>query len=327
MRIAVAYNAPTQGAGPAETDVLQQVAAVESALARLGHEAVQMPCTLNLEALVAALDRERPALVFNLVEALAGTDRLAPLVPCLLDARGIPYTGTGSNALAATIDKVSVKSCLRAAGLPTPDWFVAPLPASADCSGRFIVKARSEHASIGLGDDAVVDVAGPAQLACHIARKADAFGIAFFAERFIEGREFNIALLADDASEVRVLPPAEIDFSAFAADKPRIVGHDAKWEPASFEYNATPRCFEFEASDAALLRELRELSRRVWALLGLRGYARVDLRVDDLGKPWILEVNPNPCIAPDAGFAAALEAAGLSFEEAVARMLQAAASD
>ncbi|MGA2035451.1 MAG: hypothetical protein ABSG68_24650, partial [Thermoguttaceae bacterium] len=119
-------------------------------------------------------------------------------------------------------------------------------------------------------------------------------------------------------------PPAEIDFSAFPPGKPRIVGHRAKWEADSFEYQGTPRRFDFPAEDRPLLDRREELARACWRLFRLRGYARVDFRVDGRGQPWILEINTNPCLSPDAGYAAALAQAGISLEQAIGRILLAA---
>ena len=118
-----------------------------------------------------------------------------------------------------------------------------------------------------------------------------------------------------------MLPPAEIDFAAYPEHMPRIVDYRAKWVVDSFEYANTPRCFDFAEGDADLLAEMAEICRRAWLLLGLRGWARVDFRVDGGNRPWILEVNPNPCIAPDAGFVAASERAGLTPAEVVGAIL------
>jgi D-alanine-D-alanine ligase len=123
------------------------------------------------------------------------------------------------------------------------------------------------------------------------------------------------------------LPPAEIEFINFATGKPRIVGHDAKWNESTMEYINTPRRFDFPLADRALLDELEALARRCWAAFDLHGYARVDFRVDNDGQPWILEVNANPCLSPDAGFAAALQQADLSFTDAVERIIADALRD
>ena len=144
--------------------------------------------------------------------------------------------------------------------------------------------------------------------------------IQHFAERFVAGREFNVSLLAE-SGDVRVLPPAEIDFSAFPPDKPAIVGYAAKWNAASAEYQQTPRTFDFSPTDQPLLTELARLAVACWRRFELRGYARVDFRVDRAGQPWILELNANPCLSPDAGFAAALLRDGVSFDQAVANIL------
>lgn len=328
MRVVVAYNEPADAAGTAEADVLEQVGAVERALVGAGYQTSALPCTLDLAGFERALADLRPDVVFNLVEALGGTDRLALLVTLLLDARGIPYTGAGSRALALSADKVGAKDRMRRLGLPTPDWYVCQ-----DAQGNFpgegcyIIKARFEHASLGLDDHAVVQVADAGQLTQQIRARGKRSGAQQFAERYVAGREFNLALLASDTGPVQVLPPAEIDFSAFAPGKPRIVGYDAKWSSQAFEYHATPRHFDFPAADARLLDRLGTLATRAWECFAMRGYARVDFRVDEDGRPWILEINPNPCLSPDAGFAAALDAAGDSAEEMVRRLVSVAATD
>ncbi len=172
-----------------------------------------------------------------------------------------------------------------------------------------------------MDDAAVLRDVEAAELHEPLRRRAADSGRACFAEQFIEGREFNISVLAGPHGP-EVLCPAEIDFSAFPAGKPRIVGHRAKWQADSFEYHHTPRSFGFPPSDRPLLDRLRRLAEDCWTLFELRGWARVDFRVDGAGQPWILEINANPCLSPDAGFAAALQEAAIPFEDAVRRILE-----
>jgi D-alanine-D-alanine ligase len=136
----------------------------------------------------------------------------------------------------------------------------------------------------------------------------------------VPGRELNVALLATDRGP-RVLPVAEIRFEHFPADKPAIVGYAAKWHTDSFEYRNTVRRFAVEPELAAAAERL---ALACWELFALDGYARVDLRVDAEGTPWVLEVNANPCLSPDAGFAAALEEAGIAYPKAIAWLVEAA---
>jgi D-alanine-D-alanine ligase len=178
-----------------------------------------------------------------------------------------------------------------------------------------------EEASVGIDDASVVR--DPAALAGELARRARAYGGEWFAESYVEGREFNVSLL-DGPGGAEVLPPAEIDFVDFPEGKPRMVGYRAKWDDDSFEFHHTPRRFDFPASDTALLARLAEVARRSWQVFGLRGYARVDFRVDGAGTPWVLEINANPCLSPDSGFVAAAERAGLGCEALVGRILEAA---
>jgi D-alanine-D-alanine ligase len=318
VRILVLTNEPGEEAGVEERDVLAQRDAVAAALTRLGYETTCLGCTLDLAALQRQLTAARPDAVFNLVESLGGTDRLMPLATLLLEALRIPHTGAGTEAILATSNKPAAKARMRAGGLPTPDWLqldqsVVPFEPSED---RWILKPIWEHASFGMEDDAVVVAPNAAALAERLRDRERRVERPHFAERFVPGREFNLSLLAGE-----VLPPAEIDFSSYPVGKPRIVGRRAKWDAESFEYTGTPRRFDFPADDDPLLRELTQLALRCGDLFGLTGYARVDFRVDETGQPWILEINANPCLTPDAGFAAALERAGLGYEEGVRRIL------
>lgn len=325
MNIAIVHNQVGDHDAPDAKDVLQQAEAVTTALERLGHRVERLACTLDLEAMRAILTQRRPDLVFNLVEELGGHGRLIHLFPFLLDAMGIAYTGAPAEAILLTSNKTMAKERLRGAGLPTPAW-VGPWPENAarlggeSGQGRWIIKSLWEHASIGLGADSVVTTASTAALAGELQRRCPTLGGACFAEEFIDGREFNLSLLAGpDGPEV--LPPAEILFEGFGPEMLRIVDYQAKWEEDSHAYNHTPRRFDFDAGDNALLTRLQEIARRCWDAFGLAGYARVDFRVDGNGTPYILEINTNPCLSPDAGFAAAVERAGMDFAQAMARIV------
>jgi D-alanine-D-alanine ligase len=230
-----------------------------------------------------------------------------------------------------TSHKVLAKQRLAAAHLPTPPWIgpwpddVPNLPPTAldpagMPDGKWIVKSVWEHASIGLDETTHLLCDHADRAATLLQERAPRLGGACFAERFIDGREFNLALLAAPGGP-QVLPPAEILFEGYADQALKIVGYRAKWDSDSYEFHHTPRRFAFPPEDAALLARLRDLALQCWRLFGLNGYARVDFRIDAAGRPWILEINANPCLSPDAGFAAALDAAGISFAGAVERIL------
>lgn len=333
MRVAVVHNDVSRDSAPDAIDVLAQAAAVEKALAALGHAALTFPCSLDLAGARDRLNQMRPDLVFNLVESLDEHGRLAHLFPALLEAMALPYTGSPAVTLQLTTHKIMAKELLMASGLRTPAWR-GPYPAEplsllptaaarpANTHGdRWIVKSVWEHASFGMEEDALVSDLSEEEIGTVLRDRAPRLGGSCFAEGYIDGREFNLAVLAG-ATGPLVLPPAEIIFEGYDDHKPRIVGYRAKWAPDSYEYHHTPRRFDFPSADESLLGRLKADALDCWRIFGLGGYARVDFRVDPHGTPWILEVNTNPCLSPDAGFAAALTEAGASFPDAVQKILE-----
>ncbi|HYV89401.1 MAG TPA: D-alanine--D-alanine ligase [Candidatus Polarisedimenticolia bacterium] len=319
-KVAILYGAVAADAAPDEQDVLVEVETARAALAGLGFTPVVVPITLDLEAARQRLMHLRPALVFNLVESVEGQGRLIHLAPALLESLSLPFTGSGADAAYVTSNKPLAKRLMRAAGIATPDW-VEPGEARAirpAFSGPYIVKSVWEHASIGIDDSSIAADAG--RLSALIRKRQRRHGGEWFVEAYVEGREFNLSLIAD-AGGVELLPPAEMCFVDYPPGKPRIVNYAAKWEEASFEYHATQRRFEFPATDGPLLAQLEARAKACWHLFGLRGYARVDCRVDSAGNVQVLEININPCLSPDAGFAAAAARAGLDPHAIMRRIL------
>ncbi|MGA7674079.1 MAG: hypothetical protein WCA78_03430 [Rhizomicrobium sp.] len=320
MKVLVLHSDVPPDAPPDDLDTLIAADAIAKALASRGHEAPRAAFVEDLEKLRALIARHAPDVVFNLVEGIEGKGRLAYIAPRMLDEIGVPRSGTGAEALIATGDKPLSKRLFREAGIPTPDWSAPPGWEGLDAHARYIVKAADEDASLGLDDASVV--AG-SEVRARAEACAARYGGHWFAERYVDGREFNVAVLEEKGGP-RVLPMAEMTFEEWPSARPKIVGYVAKWDDASFESTRTVRAFGVEQREPALARALRELSERAWSLFKLRGTARVDFRVDETGQPLVLEVNPNPGIAPDAGFAAAADRAGLSYAELIEKIVLAA---
>jgi D-alanine-D-alanine ligase len=323
MKVIILHSEVGSCASTDEQDVLFQVEAVSQALRVMGHQAVALPFSLDLPSLSESLHRESCDLVFNLVETGGGQGRFIHLAPVLLDALKIPYTGAGTEATFLSSNKLAAKRILRAYRLRTPDWVglvESSLKGSFPPNARFIVKSVWEHASVGLEEGSVVSSRNLRGLRNEICKRLGELGSEAFAERYIDGREFNLSILSGRTGP-EVLPPAEIEFIGFAKNKPRIVGYRAKWDENTYEYHHTPRRFGFGKQDQPLLRTLKKNALRCWHLFGLRGYARVDYRVDRNGVAWILEINSNPCLSPDSGFTAATLEAGLCYEEVIARIM------
>ncbi len=300
---------------PDEIDTIVAAQAVAEALIAQGYAAEIIGLAPDLNAL-DALPARRPLTVFNLADAVNGDGRLAPMVPARLDALGLRYTGCGTSAWLETLSKIGTKLKLVHAGLPTPSW--SEDGSGLDPEARVIVKPVWEHGSLGLDARSVMRGRDAARA---IAERTLRWNTEHFAENYLDGREFNLALIEGPRGP-QVLPIAEIVFQGFE-EAPRIVGYDAKWEPESPAYIGTPRRFGLEEENPGLAAKLKTLALACWRLFGLSGYARVDFRLDAQGAPAILEVNMNPCLSPDAGFAAAAEEAGLAYEEMVGRIVEA----
>ncbi|WP_082176499.1 D-alanine--D-alanine ligase family protein [Pseudaestuariivita atlantica] len=304
------------GNTPDERDTVRTALAVRDALVSLGGQSWLVTLDQGADSL-DTLAAEQPDLVFNLVEAIDGLAGPAAAIPKALARRDLPFTGCGAEASWVCRSKVAQKVRMRSAGLPTPAW--SQNGASLARAPKVIVKSITEHASIGIEQSSVMSGRRAVQF---IADRMAQTGDPHFAEAFVDGREFALSLLETD-DDLRVLPPAETLFVGYGDDVHHIVDYDAKWVEDSHGYQNTPRRFDFPEADDALLEELQRLARACWDLFGLSGYARIDFRVDDTGQPWILEVNTNPCLAPDAGFMAAAAEAGLTFEAVIAKIVSA----
>jgi len=335
-RVLIAHNPVGDQDDPSTADVLAQVALVEDALAELGLPAVRKTAgdARSLEALRAKAQASgaQGTVVFNLMEAPAGSPYLHPGSAAFLEITGIPFTGSPAAALWLTTDKVATRAVLAAEGLPVPaggridladpevlDHVLARVPPP------WILKPACEDASVGIEGNPVCATREEAvELAARLAGRFPREPV--LAERFLPGRELNVSLLADPGKPggVEVLPIAEILFQDFPAGMPRVVGYEAKWLESSFAYIHTVRAFLDDPRDAVLVERVRRLAKRAWSACGLAGYARIDLRLDEDGEPYILEVNANPCLAADAGFMAAAGRAGLTPRQVVQRILGAA---
>jgi D-alanine-D-alanine ligase len=179
-----------------------------------------------------------------------------------------------------------------------------------------MVKPSREDASVGINDENVFYGSEPEILD----RFRDRWGEHFFIEEFISGREFNLSVMGGPAGP-EVLPPAEMLYRDYPAGKPNIMGYAAKWDENTFEYLNTMRTFDFPESDTPLLEQLKEISKQCWMAFKLRGFARVDFRIDRNNHPYVLEINANPCISPDSGFYNAALRKGYTFPQVIERIV------
>lgn len=327
MRIIVLQTQIREDSRIDDIDVLAQVKSVTQALEELGHEVLTRNFNMNLTNLAEELKGAETDLVVNLVESVEGKARLAHLAPTFLEFSQIQFTGAGSESTYLTTNKLLAKERMVVRGISTPQW-ASPKDIcrlKKEYHQEFILKSVWEHASLGLDEDSVIPGTAMEKMEEIYSTKKATFGGEWFFEEFIPGREFNVAVL-DGPQGPTVLPPAEIRFQNYQHNKKTVVGYRAKWAADSFESQNTIRSFTFDQHDEKLLRLLKTSTMECWNAFSLNGYARVDFRVDSLGKPFVIDINSNPCLSPDAGYQAALLQAEIPFVTAMESILFAAKS-
>ncbi len=304
----ILHNPVTNSSKEDELDVLNQAIFIETALEQLRYSSERTIFDLNTNNLITLIKKSEASVVFNLVETINESGRLSFAAPAMLELFEVPFTGSDAAAIFMTTDKIICKTILSFNKVDTPFW--AKHLADIDPEKYYITKPISEDGSVGIDDALIV-------------RGSDIKKIpkGYFAEEYIHGREFNISIIGGK-NEFRVLPPAEMCFSSeYYETKPRILGYKAKWDETSMEYQNTTRSFQFKDADAELIVELKKIAGKCWSIFGLSGYARVDLRVGADNRPKVIEINANPCIAPDSGFVAACNEVGLTNTEIIKRII------
>ena len=292
-----------------ELDVLDQVELISETLNTLGYTSQTLEYTLNNSLLYSSLKGNHVDVVFNLVETVNDSGRFSFVSAAMLELFRVPFTGSGAEAIFLTTDKLVCKTMLIFNSIKTPAW--ARDLAEVDPDIIYLIKPVSEDGSVGIEDSQLIQ-----------GRELKEIPEGYFAEAYIHGREFNISIIAGEET-FEVLPPAEMCFSdEFYKNKPRILGYKAKWDEQSMEYQNTTRSFQIKEADKKLSFELERIAGKCWRIFGIRGYARVDIRVGADGIPQVIEINANPCIAPDSGFIAACHEAGLKNTEIIKRIIQ-----
>ena len=299
---------------------LDEVDDLGRALHSQGHPVTNIPVyDSDLASCLRHFD-PREYIVFNGCESLPGIPFSEAMVAKILESLGFTYTGSTPEVLATGWDKAKVKKRLGSSGVPVPAWRIFT-SSEQDGWRKFpaIVKPAREHSSCGVSRESVV--LSHEKMLSRIAYVQHEFQQPAIVEDFIDGREFHVSLWGNQMMEM--LPPAEMDFSAFNEVQDRLCTFDAKYKPDSRAYEKI--CVRIPAAlTEAERRELERVARRAYRVIGCRDYARLDIRLRD-GVFSVLDVNPNPDISADTSMAFAAELAGYSYGAMLSQMVNLAA--
>jgi D-alanine-D-alanine ligase len=314
MKIAILFDgASAYATATADQLIIGTVDAVAAALASEGNDIVAIPVYQDTRW-VDKLRRARVDLAFNLCEGIGGVSALEPPVISVLELLGIPYSGSSSWTTSLCLRKHVVNTACEKAGLPVPKFAVVRKGSALPSVGfPAICKPAAEDASLGVEQRSVVRTAR--ELAERVTAMLERWD-EVLVQRYVVGREVNVGILGD-----AVLPISEIDFRRMPKGMWRIVTYRSKWDTGSEEdIGSVPRCPA--RLPAGLATQLRRVALTAWRMVGGTGYGRVDMRIDERGRPWILEVNANPDIAPDAGLARMARVAGIEYGALVRRICE-----
>lgn len=292
--------------------VLQAVEDVAAIFQALGHEVRKVPVRHDFRWFQVC---RKADLVFNLCEGVHGVAQWEDHVVAALEFAGVPHTGCGSWTLAAARRKAVANALLAHAGLPVPEWLIVTGKLPDDIGFPVIVKPAAEDASAGLDRASVVTERKT--LRARVAALTEQFDEVII-QRYVAGREFNVGFVG-----TRTLPVAEIDFTGMPEGSWPILTYSAKWHRGSAEDTGSVPVCPATISQRLAERIVRT-AEAAWRTLQGKGYGRVDVRVDETGRPWVLDVNPNPDLTDEAGLSRMGRAAGWEYSELVRRIAEVA---
>ncbi|PJC25467.1 MAG: D-alanine--D-alanine ligase [Candidatus Tagabacteria bacterium CG_4_9_14_0_2_um_filter_41_11] len=289
------------------------IVAVKNALKEGGFGVKTMGLRRINAKVISRMEENNPDIIFNLCESLYGESRYEMYATGVFELLKIPYTGSSPFALGLALNKRKSKQILRAAGLPVPSsvlaisgqWF-----SLSDLESPYIIKPVREDASTGISSKSVAKTKEEVEERVKFIHEN--YQQPALIEEFIPGREINISITGSE--EPRVLAIGEIDFSKMPKGEPNIVSYQAKWNPESPLFGGTEPVYPAKLEEE-LKAKIEKAAIKAYLEIGCRDYGRIDMRLREDGKFYILEVNTNPDISPDSGFNRAAQAAGMSYSQ------------
>ena len=301
---------------PTEADVLR-------CLKRLGHDVETLAVFDNVTAIVEKLKAYAPDVVFNLSESFHQDRSHEPNIPALLELMKVPYTGSGPEALLLCKDKALAKKILAYHHLRSPHFVVShrghPLRRLRRFTYPAIVKPACEESSDGISQASFVREEHETIARARFIHQK--FGCDALIEEYIEGRELYVSVLGNH--RLTVFPAREIVFEQVPEDAPKFATFQAKWNEA-YRKKWGIKNGPAKALPDGVQDHLANLARKVYRLLKIKGFARIDVRLTPQGEVFLIEINPNPSLAEDEDFARSAADGGVVYDSLIQEILNTA---
>jgi len=293
---------------------------VVSTMREIGHEVHALGVSTDLLPIRKAIDDLQPHVVFNLLEDFHDIPTYDQNVVSYLELLRVPYTGCNPRGLTLARDKAISKKLLAYHRIHVPEFTVVRLGRKPRRNARLafplIVKSLVAEGSAGITQSSIVH--DEAKLAERVAWVHEHLGTDAIVERYIDGRELYVGVLGN--TRLQVLPVWELRFTNLPEDAPRIATEKVKWD-AAYQKKVGVRTGPVRGLDEAAIGRIQHLCKRIYRVLEMTGYARIDLRLAEDGSLWVLEANPNPQLAYGEDFAESAERAGLGYDQLIDRIL------
>ena len=294
---------------------------VLAALHALGHEAEHLAIFDNLDLLRQKLEAFAPDVLFNLADQFKNNRGFDQNIVSLLEMQGVPFTGCGATGLVLCKHKGISKKILSYHRIHTPNFVVIPrgqrVARPRQLNFPLLVKPVKEEASLGIAQASFVENDEQfRERVTFIHEKHDSDAIA---EEYIAGRELYVSLMGN--LRLTVFPIRELVFREVPPDEPRIATYRAKWDEEYRKRWGLQN--EFAAGlEPALVAQIEQVCKRIYRLLTIDGYARIDLRLTSANKIYFIEANPNAILAEDEDFALSAGKAGLPYAQLIERIVR-----
>ncbi|BDQ03311.1 ATP-grasp domain-containing protein [Ignavibacterium sp.] len=324
-RILVCYNSPVsifpvyngkpgensqQGIDLSEYSFVSQINQIVEMLSTKFQVVESFAVNRDITLLINKLNSFQPDAVVNFVESVEGITNYEYCVAALFELLGFEFTGNTAVTLGNCLNKLRTKSILKSYGIKTPEAITVE-PDETLSKNKIklkfplIMKLEEEDASIGISEYSVVNNFN--QLKKHFDFLKKTYNKRVIIEEYIVGRELNVAIL-----DGKILPISEIDFTGLPENLPKIVTYDGKWIENSTYYNHTKPVCPAKLSSRIKTR-IEKVALEAYRVMNCRDYARVDIRLSKENIPYVIEVNPNPDVSSDSGFARAAAARGIDY--------------